>query len=63
MLYKEFGEEASNMTSKHTEQIDVMECEPSEISKSIVEKEPSCQLRSPDQFQQLESNENYESIT
>ena len=62
-FYKEFGEEASNMTSKHTEQIDMMECEPSGISKSIVEKEPSSQLQSPDQFQQLESNENYESIT
>ena len=51
------------MTSKHTEQIDMMEFEPSGISKSIVEKEPSSQLQSPDQFQQLESNENYESIT
>ena len=70
-FYKEFGEEASDVTSQHAEQIDMtqhaeqidMICEPSGISESVSEKEAFSELQSPDVFQQLESNGECESTT
>ena len=62
-FYKDFGEETSDATSQHAEQIDMKEYEPSGNSESIVEKEPFTQLQSPDQFLRSESNEGCESST